>query len=427
MNVLATDFMQKVRDQNKARAAKHYDAHKEAVNAKRRAAYLAKKQALKKDQAPEPEIIEVINEPEAKVIKPSKIPRVMKKLVVLPEPTPVVKRTKKISKIVTTAPEPAPEPIVAKNPAARKFKIVLPPITPEKALELLTTLDGKAMKNSTAKTRTEDFKRLLEITGNPTNIVKILTKPKETIELINNSLLKNKTKLYSNNTLKNQYQIILTLIDVLGREKLKKEHAIFKEQFEIRKLDSIENNIQKKAEKDFDGNTFATYLATVKETFGELSKMYVIARLYYELPVRDDFMLKIVSNKHPTSKENGVIYMPKKGKAIIHIYQYKTDSKYGNIEKTISLDLTKLIRNYIKDNDLSVGDYLFGDKKLTGFVSGYNKRIGFAGGITNFREMKIAELFADPEISAMKRVKMAEEMKHGVNTQLWYIGKQIKK
>lgn len=414
----AIDFMQKVRNQNKARAAKHYDANKEAVNAKRRAAYLAKKEA-QNPKEPEP-VVEQIKE---KVIKPSQIPRPVKRLVVLPEPElmpGVVKRTKKFK--IVPAPAPEPEPVV--EPVAPKQKIKINKMTAEKAIELLTTLDGAAMRTSTANTRTEDFKRLMSVTGNPTNVLEILKKPKETIKMIDSGLQKNGVKLYANNSLKSVYEILVTFIDILGREKYKKQHALFNEQFDIRKLDSVADNIEKKKLKGYTGDTFTKYLATVKDTFGGLSKMYVLSRLYYELPIRDDFVLKI-TDKHPTTKESSVIVMPAKGKAMIHVFNYKTDSKYGDIEKTISLPLTKLIRNYMEANDLNVGDYLFGDKKLTGFVSGNNKKFGLAGGITNFREMKIAEMYADPDISSKKKVKLAYEMKHGVNTQLWYLGRAI--
>lgn len=407
----STDFVKRVRDQGAARAAKFYEANKTEVNAKRRAAYLAKK--LAKVEKPIEPIVE-----QEKIIKSSQIPRPIKRLVVLPEPepTPVVKRTKKTK--IAPATEPIPEPVAPKQ----KSKIA--PITPEKAIELLTTLDGAAMKAETAKKRTQDFKLLLELTGNPKNVIKILRKPTDTMKLIDSGLQKNGVKAYSNNTLKGVYQIILTLIENIGREKLKKEHAMFKEQFEIRKLDSIADNIEKKKLKGYTGDTFTKYLATVKDTFGGLSKMYVLSLLYYQLPIRDDFVLKI-TDKHPTTKESSVIVMPAKGKAMIHVFNYKTDSKYGDIEKTISLTLTKLIRNYMEANDLKLGDYLFGDKKLTGFVSGNNKKIGLAGGITNFREMKIAEMYADPNISSKKKVKLAYEMKHGVNTQLWYLGRAI--
>jgi hypothetical protein len=152
--------------------------------------------------------------------------------------------------------------------------------------------------------------------------------------------------------------------------------------------------------------------------------MYLIASLYDELTVRDDFQLKIVSNVNDmTDDKANYLLLPKSGYLKITTNTYKTETKYGVINHTCSKTLSSQIRHYLTNNKLTIGDYLFGNKKLTQFVSSQNPYIGIKGGVSLFRNMKVTD-----ELKTIKtpeqRLALAEKMKHSPVSQLWYLRKQ---
>jgi hypothetical protein len=166
--------------------------------------------------------------------------------------------------------------------------------------------------------------------------------------------------------------------------------------------------------------SFSDYLKKVTERFGEDSKMDIIARLYHEFSPRDDFILKIVGSLQDAS-DDSKNYLVTGGKNyVIILNRFKTDSKYTDVKHTVSNELRKGIDNYMKNNDIEEGDYLFGDKKLTKYVSENNKRIGVDGGINTLRHMSVAELLSMEDLTTEQRVKKAESMMHSVATQELY-------
>ena len=171
---------------------------------------------------------------------------------------------------------------------------------------------------------------------------------------------------------------------------------------------------------------FSTYLNKVKEAFGEKSKMYVLAKLYDELTLRDDYQLEIVSKISETKDDtkNYIVMYPSKPLKII-INTYKTQDRYGVIKENLSKDLNKLVRDYVRENNLKKGDYLFGKDKLSSFITANNKRIGLSGGVSEYRHMKISEeLDKVPSLDARK--DLSERMRHSPLTQLKYVRKVFK-
>jgi len=101
------------------------------------------------------------------------------------------------------------------------------------------------------------------------------------------------------------------------------------------------------------------------------------------------------------------------------INQYKTSAKYGQIKVKLSLPLSNLIRKYIEKEGLLNGDYLFGDKNLTSFVSKMNKQIGVKGSISYFRQMSVSDLLSKTP-SAEERQALSAKMAHSRLTQIKY-------
>jgi hypothetical protein len=70
-----------------------------------------------------------------------------------------------------------------------------------------------------------------------------------------------------------------------------------------------------------------------------------------------------------------------------------------------------------------MGDYLFGSKKLTQYVSSQNPYLNIKGGVSLFRNMKVSD-----ELKTIKtpeqRLALADKMRHSPVSQLWYLRKQ---
>jgi hypothetical protein len=101
-----------------------------------------------------------------------------------------------------------------------------------------------------------------------------------------------------------------------------------------------------------------------------------------------------------------------------------TIKKYGVIEEKCSKGLSTLIRKYIIENSIKVGDYLFGDKKLSQYVSPNNLKVGVKGGTNVFRHMKITDELKTIK-SPEERIKLAESMKHSPMVQLKYVRRHL--
>ena len=377
----ADELLKKIRDQNKARQDRFYKANKDAINERRRKLYQAGKKAL---QGILPEETLVTHE----------------------EPTHVVET-------------PIVEPLTKSKKNNKKQSTTKTIITYADAVAKLTQFrtENVIISDGTLKKYKEDLKRFVTITGCD-DISECLKKSHLIIPEINNSKKKN-GEPYSTNTLKSVYQSILFIIDNLHLDIDKKP---YEKEYEIAILQSNDENAEKKETEEV--LPFKVYLEKAKAKWGETSKMYLIASLYDELTVRDDFQLKIVSNVNDmTDDKANYLLVPKSGNLKITINTYKTETKYGVINHTCSKTLSSQIRKYMKDNNLRIGDYLFGNKKLTQFVSSQNPYIGIKGGVSLFRNMKVSD-----ELKTIKtpeqRLALAEKMKHSPVSQLWYLRKQ---
>ena len=117
------------------------------------------------------------------------------------------------------------------------------------------------------------------------------------------------------------------------------------------------------------------------------------------------------------------IVIPKTRELTLIVNEYKTSNKYGQIKIKLSLQLSNLIRKYIQKEGLLNGDYLFGDKYLTSFVSKMNKQIDIKGSISYFRQMSVSDLLSQAP-SAEERQKLSSLMKHSPISQLKYLRNQ---
>jgi hypothetical protein len=281
--------------------------------------------------------------------------------------------------------------------------------------EIVKYLEDLKLTPSTLKKYKQDIKWFMEILGCD-NVIKCFKNHKDVIKAISKSQKKD-GELYSNNTRKGIYQMILFLIDRFNLD-IKKDQYL--KEFNAAKLQSIFDTEKQMLEQPV--MRMSEFIVKVKDYFGIDSKMYAIIKLYNEVPVRDDFQLKIVEKVSETQDEN-INYIIMKGKtAKVIINRFKTHELYGAIKVTLTQDTTAHMKEYAKRNNLEVGDYLFGNKELSGYVTLNNNKIGVEKGFTTYRKMKISE-----ELSKVKSIKerqaLAEIMGHSPMTQLKYVRK----
>lgn len=163
---------------------------------------------------------------------------------------------------------------------------------------------------------------------------------------------------------------------------------------------------------------WTVYMKAIIAKYGVDSKMGMIVSLYNELPVRDDFQLKIVTKTPADPVENYIVIGDSMRKARVVISKYKTERTYGMINEILTQKLTTQIKKYIQSNKLQGGDYLLGNEQLSGYVIYKNKGI-LDGGFTAFRHMKITEL--NDTLTPEAMIQLADKMKHSPLIQKSYI------
>lgn len=306
--------------------------------------------------------------------------------------------------------EPEPEPVNLST----KIKTDL---TLNKTIELLNQLEYRS--DRTKKNYINNIKTVFDITE-CNDLLKCLTYFNKIINYIDNAYTKTTGNKYSINSKKQYVQSIVFIIDHLPINISKPVRQKYLDYFNELKILSNEQTENNKLNQDLNVLPWNIYLENIDKVFGMNSKEYIISLLYKEVPVRDDFHLKIVDTSLGNFDENFIV-IPKKANLTVIITNYKTDKKYGVLNFKLSKKLTGLIRDYIKTNNLIIGDYLFGKQETnTSFVSKMNSSIGLKGGINYYRKMTISALMKNNP-SPQERVQQANLMMHSPVAQLKYI------
>jgi hypothetical protein len=364
-----TEKLQKMQKQNRERQAKYYNTHKEAINQKRRELY-AKGKMIQPEPQPEPQ----------------------------PETPP------------ETQPEPQPQPQPVLKPQGKTIlkknkEELVTHLNYDGATKILDSLD---MQNSTRTVYKDGLKRLLIITKCD-DIVTCLKRPADVTKAIVESK-------YSLNTNKATIQGIVFMIDKMKLAIPRETFVYYHKLLETYKLKSKRQTEEKANDQSL---TFTDYLKLVKDKFGVQSKMYLISKMYESHTLRDNFGL-IVTDKTPTDKTKNYINIKPK-QVRIYIYKFKTKNKYEPVEELLSLELSKLIKDYVARGKIQLGSYLFGTEKLGSYIKDMNKQIGIDKmPIDNMRRMKVTEEYANPNSTDESKVNLAFQMGHSVGSQKGY-------
>jgi hypothetical protein len=398
---------------NRERQKKYYDANKEKMAqkakdrwAKTKAILDAHKEEIKKKGRAA--ILEKYKDEEPK--KPRKNAKVIKKVV------------NKTEEAMMAIEEEEKEKEKEKPKKEKKKKILL--IDGKRAVmnmsEVLEQIkENPKTSDGSYKIYAEDAKRLKLILSidDSDNLADILDNPEKVIEKIESSD-------YALNVKKMTYQFILYLLDHTKIHSTTEAHDAYKLKFDVYKEDS-RTQTKKKVEEE-PTQDFPTYLELEKAKFGANSKMDLISRLYDEFTPRDDFQLKIVSSITDASDFDtnyiviGGKMSDKSRHYIIVLNDFKTSNKYEPMKHSVSTALSNDMKKYMEEKGLQVGMYLFGDKKLTKYVSENNARMGIKGGINLYRHMKATQLLSKEGLTTEEKVLKAAAMGHSPAMQELY-------
>ena len=265
-----------------------------------------------------------------------------------------------------------------------------------------------------------------------TDLSTAFNKPKTVIKKIEEATLKNDSStLYAVNSKKGYYQTILCLIDQLHLSTPPEAKQIIKAQHDLLKMESnLQTEEKKRTEVVMD---FDEYLELVEEKYYAESKEYIIASLYKLSGFRDNLQLKIISKETAETKKNddiNYIIVPsdhgvfdKRKNLTVLLNVFKTDKKYKKDTIACTKALSVIIRKYMGENGLEEGDYLLGNRLLSGFISKFNKDMGLEVTINKLRQMRVSYIFNNNEMDAKARVALAKEMKHAPATSVAYLRK----
>jgi len=229
-------------------------------------------------------------------------------------------------------------------------------------------------------------------------------------------------KKFKINTIKLTIQSLLFVFDkynVLNKLFNNKKAQTIKKAF-VKVFDKFKdksNTELKNTQNTIEYPTWDEYLNKVNDMFGNKSKEYLIALLYSQFSVRDDYKnLKIIKIiKDDNKKDNFIVITDKK--MLIIINKFKTQNKYKRLEFKVTGVLKTLIYEWTKNKNY--GDTLFGKSSLSSFVSNLNKKLGYEnlGGINAYRHIAVSELYKNEDLTFDEKYKKANQMGHNLLTQ----------
>lgn len=290
--------------------------------------------------------------------------------------------------------------------------------TQDQIIELLKQ-DNDFKSENTRKTYISSVRRIFTMTGCP-DMKSCLNSYKK----MSNNIEKSD---YSTNSIKQTIQAILFISDKYNilhnlfsnkkADDLKKHFttlfAKFKEK-SITELETTQNTVEYP--------TFTEYLGKLSQIVDKNSKEWLVAKLYSQFTVRDNFAnMKIIESINEDNKTDNFLLITRT-KILILINKFKTKNKYNRLEFVVTGELKKILNNYIDKHNLSYGDTLFGKSSLSPFVSKMNKKLGYNDlkGVNIYRHMRISELYKGKNITFEERNNLAEQMGHSLLVQKNY-------
>ena len=270
------------------------------------------------------------------------------------------------------------------------------------------------MNSFTKQRNIKDITTVFRITGS-TDLEETIKKFKIVKKAITEAKqIQNPEIGYSNNSLKGFVQAILYVIDHLNVPIKTETKLLYNEWFDELKLEAVGLTEAKQNDPTHAVLLLPDYLHKILTEYGADSKQYLIAKMYAEVPARDNFYnLEIISSlrKRTTSLTNFVV-VPKSVKIPVKIIiqSYKTVNRYGVRTIVLSPELSTLIRNYIKKYDLTELLFPQNTAGLSPYIGTMNRKIGVNGSINKIRQMFATTILNNEDITSKERVNLSKMM-----------------
>jgi len=251
-------------------------------------------------------------------------------------------------------------------------------IDPTNVLEIVTkninSLLGESDGNK--KIRISNMKSIINILKpvNYKEFIKALKcRPNQTIKLIKSYQYK-PNKTYAQNTLITLYKAVLFYfekfkIKVTPTSKTKYEDA-------IQIYDAIAI-VELKEKNQTTIPTFDEYLERVLNEFGIYSREHIIVKLYQQVKCRDDLLLIVANASTPLDKLTNYLVVGEIFRVVLN--DFKTIDRYGVVDVELDTELTNLLSHYMENHNIQVGDCLFNSNNISKIVSRMNQKLGYVG------------------------------------------------
>ena len=328
---------------------------------------------------------------------------------------------------------PAPDPPVPVGRRGRKAPAKV--FTLEIVLAEIQALEGDSRRNnavipqSTKNVRKSSMSTVFRITASK-NLVKTLGNFAKFKKTLDTATLKGSDKPMALNTKKTVVESLVWTIDHLNLGLTAALKQPYVDLMEAYKLDSKSATKARQANPEYDVMAYTEFLAKVKGEFGGDSKQFVLASIYKECTMRDNFynLVLVENDRGVLNDTDNYLIMPRaaKGAVTVVINSYKTEKKYGVIRVKLSAGLSKLLREYVAKKGTTAGSRIFPENKtgLSAYISTFVKKIapGAKGGIDWIRQSVISEQMNKAGgLSAEARVALAKSCAHSPNAQLAYV------
>ena len=325
-------------------------------------------------------------------------------------------------------PEPAPDPTPENPEPQPKYQRNKRPIIDYEYTRAY--LKWKVGNEKTQKKYLGDLRTVHKITQF-SNLNRDLLHPVAFWQKIETSRqTKDPTKGYSTNSLKGYIQTICYVFDNVKYCDIPNDiKAKYRAVFDRFKTSSKKQTKERQQDMNHAVMDADTYLELVEAHYGTDSKEFLIVSLYSEVTARDNFgRINIIKTAKEADKKKNFIVVPstRTGRCVVILNDYKTKGKYKQYEGQLSSNLTKLVKNYTTNNDLTYGDFLFNEKQLSPVVTKINKDMGIyddtTGSINQLRHMVISSHLAKhKEMTDAERNEFARQCMHSPISNLDHI------
>jgi hypothetical protein len=259
-----------------------------------------------------------------------------------------------------------------------------------------------------------------------------LCKPKAVVKKLQARIDAGDAALSSTTTL---FVLIMVLFDHLPdfnlSDELKNEYRQITDLYRAR---NAANNLRLKASEEYRIIPWPLYLEKIDAAYPEGSIERLIAKMYHEVPVRDDFKELRIVEKASEMRDPSMNYLilPRTTASIV-LNSYKTESKFRGLKLPpykLSPKLATMLRAYIDNHKLAYGQFLFpklAKNGLSTIVGKMNKKVGVKKlAINALRSMTIAtEGDANKNLPEnereQKRINLATRMLHNSITSSVYM------